>query len=150
MDDATPLFFPQFAPLYHALLPWAEMLLRVVVGLTLVPHGLRSAFGMFASTGGQSHNIAEFVDELDRGGYHPGKFWAPAIVLTQVVAGPMLAVGTVHSPRCLPNRHFSHRDQLRTLASGWILLEQDGSRIHVAVDHERLLLPNKRRWRNLH
>jgi putative oxidoreductase len=93
MDDATPLFFPQVGPLYHALFPWAEMLLRVVVGLTLVPHGLRSAFGMFPSTGGQSHNLTEFADELEGGGYHPGKFWAPAIVLTQVLAGPMLAVG---------------------------------------------------------
>src|SRR5262249_38595968 len=41
MDDATPLFFPQLGPLYHALFPWAEMFLRVVVGLTLVPHGHR-------------------------------------------------------------------------------------------------------------
>jgi len=93
MDDATPLIFPQVGPLYRALFPWAEMLLRVVVGLTLVPHGLRSAFGMFPSTGGQSHNLTEFADELEGGGYHPGKFWAPAIVLTQVLAGPMLAVG---------------------------------------------------------
>jgi putative oxidoreductase len=37
--------------------------------------------------------LTEFVDELDRGGYRPGKFWAPAIVLTQLVAGPMLALG---------------------------------------------------------
>jgi putative oxidoreductase len=93
MDHATPLFFPQIGPLYDALFPWAEMLLRAVVGLTLVPHGLRSAFGMFPTTGGQSHNLTEFADELERDGYHPGKFWAPAIVLTQIVAGPMLAVG---------------------------------------------------------
>jgi uncharacterized membrane protein YphA (DoxX/SURF4 family) len=42
---------------------------------------------------GQSHNLTEFADELDRGGYRPGKFWAPAIVLTHLVAGPMLALG---------------------------------------------------------
>jgi putative oxidoreductase len=42
---------------------------------------------------GQSHNLTEFAGELDRGGYRPGKFWAPAIVLTQLVAGPMLALG---------------------------------------------------------
>jgi putative oxidoreductase len=69
------------------------MLLRVVVGLTLVPHGLRTAFGLFPSTGGQSHNLTEFVNELDGGGYRPGKFWAPIILLTQLVAGPMLALG---------------------------------------------------------
>jgi uncharacterized membrane protein YphA (DoxX/SURF4 family) len=93
MDDATPLIFPQLGPIYQALFPWAEMLLRAVVGFTLVPHGLRSAFGMFPSTGGQSHNMTEFVGELDRDGYRPAKFWAPAIVLTQLVAGPMLALG---------------------------------------------------------
>jgi putative oxidoreductase len=93
MDDATPLIFPQLGPIYQALFPWAEMLLRAAVGLTLVPHGLRSAFGMFPSNGEQSHNMTEFVDELERGGYRPGKFWAPAIVLTQLVAGPMLALG---------------------------------------------------------
>ena len=93
MNGATPLIFAQLGPLYDALFPWAEMLLRAVVGLTLVPHGLRSAFGMFPSTGGQSRNLTEFVDELDRGGYRPAKFWAPAIVLTQLVAGPMLALG---------------------------------------------------------
>jgi putative oxidoreductase len=93
MDDATQLIFPQLGPIYQALFPWAEMLLRAVVGLTLVPHGLRAAFGLFPSTAGQSHNLTEFADELDRGGYWPGKFWAPAIVLTQLVAGPMLALG---------------------------------------------------------
>ena len=44
MLDATPLIFPQLGPVYQALFPWAEALLRAVVGLTLVPHGLRSTF----------------------------------------------------------------------------------------------------------
>jgi putative oxidoreductase len=93
MVDATPFIFPQLGPVYQALFPWAEALLRAAVGLTLVPHGLRSTFGMFPTTGAQSHNLIEFADELDRGGYHPGEFWARAIVLTQLVAGPMLALG---------------------------------------------------------
>ena len=93
MLDATPLIFPQLGPVYQALSPWAEALLRAVVGLSLVPHGLRSTFGMFPSTGAQSHNLTEFANELDSGGYHPGRFWAYAIVLTQLVAGPMLALG---------------------------------------------------------
>ena len=93
MVDATPLIFPQLAPVYQALVPWAEALLRAVVGLTLVPHGLRSTFGMFPSSGTQSLNLTAFANELDSGGYHPGKFWALAIVLTQLIAGPMLALG---------------------------------------------------------
>ena len=32
MDDATPLFFPQLGPVYQALFPWVEMLLRALVG----------------------------------------------------------------------------------------------------------------------
>jgi putative oxidoreductase len=37
--------------------------------------------------------LTDFVNELDRGGYRPGKFWAPVILFTQLVAGPMLALG---------------------------------------------------------
>ena len=57
MLDATPLIFPQLGPVYQALFPWAEALLRAVVGLTLVPHGLRSTFGMFPST---RRTVAQF------------------------------------------------------------------------------------------
>jgi hypothetical protein len=98
MVDATPLIFPQLGPIYEALFPWAEVMLRAVVGLTLVPHGLRSTFGMFPSTGAQSHTLTEFANELDRDGYHPGKFWAPAIVLTQLVAMQSLRTGAPCEP----------------------------------------------------
>ena len=73
MTDATPLIFPQLGPLYQSLAPWAEALLRAVVGLALVPHGLRNTFGMFPSTGVQSHNLTELARQLDRDGYRPGK-----------------------------------------------------------------------------
>jgi len=79
--------------LYQSLAPWAEALLRIVVGLALVPHGLRNTFGIFPGTGVQSHNLTELAKQLDRDGYRPGKFWAPAISLTQLVAGPMFALG---------------------------------------------------------
>ena len=85
MVDSTPLIFPQLGPIYEALFPWAEALLRAVVGLALVPHGLRNTFGMFPSTGVQSHNLTELAGQLDRDGYRPGKFWAPAISITQLV-----------------------------------------------------------------
>lgn len=81
------------ASLFQSLAPWAEALLRVVVGLALVPHGLRNTFGLFPGTGVQSHNLSELAKQLDRDGYRPGRFWAPAISLTQLVAGPMLALG---------------------------------------------------------
>jgi putative oxidoreductase len=46
--------------------------------------------------------MTEFVKELDDGGYQPAKFWAPAIVLTQLVAGPMLALGLLTRPAAVP------------------------------------------------
>jgi putative oxidoreductase len=96
--DSTTLIFPALAPLYQALAPWAEALLRVAAGLALVPHGLRNTFGMFPSTGVRSHSVAELAAQLDRDGYRPGKFWAPAISLTQLVGGPLLALGLFTRP----------------------------------------------------
>jgi putative oxidoreductase len=93
MIDSTPLIFPALAPLYDTLAPWAEALLRVAVGLALVPHGLRNTLGLFATTGVAAHNLTELAVQLDRDGYRPGKFWAPAISITQLVGGPLLALG---------------------------------------------------------
>jgi hypothetical protein len=45
LDHAMPLIIPGLAGLYAALAPVAETLLRVIVGLALVPHGLRVTFG---------------------------------------------------------------------------------------------------------
>jgi putative oxidoreductase len=79
--------------LYHALSPFAYALLRIVVGLALVPHGLRNTFGLFPNSGAVSLNLKELAAGLDRGGYRPGRFWAPAISLTQLLGGPLLAAG---------------------------------------------------------
>jgi putative oxidoreductase len=98
MVDSTPLIFPALAPLYQTLAPWAEALLRVAVGLALVPHGLRNTFGMFPTTGVRSHSVAELAAQLDRDGYRPGKVWAPAISITQLVGGPLLALGLFTRP----------------------------------------------------
>jgi putative oxidoreductase len=79
--------------LYHALSPFAYALLRIVVGLALVPHGLRNTFGLFPNSGAVSLNLKELAAGLDQGGYRPGRFWAPAISLTQLLGGPLLAAG---------------------------------------------------------
>jgi putative oxidoreductase len=100
MTDA--LLFPSLGPLYAALAPWAEALLRVVVGLALVPHGLRNTFGFFPTTGVRSHNLTELAKQLDHDGWRPGKLWAPAISLTQLVAGPLLAVGLFTRAAAIP------------------------------------------------
>ena len=93
LDTSTPLIFPQLGPLYQALAPWTEAVLRVVVGLALVPHGLRMTFGLFPNTGLPVRNLTMLSAQFDRDGYRPGRFWAPAISITQLVAGPLLALG---------------------------------------------------------
>jgi putative oxidoreductase len=101
LDTSTPLVLPQLAPLYQALAPWAEALLRAWVGLALVPHGLRNTFGFFPKSGIRSHNLTELAAQLDGDGYRPGKVWAPALSLTQLVGGPLLALGLFTRPAAL-------------------------------------------------
>ncbi|HUI95988.1 MAG TPA: DoxX family protein [Xanthobacteraceae bacterium] len=73
--------------------PVLEALLRVIVGLALVPHGLRMTFGFFAGTGQPASSLALLAAQLDRDGYRPGRLWAPLIAATELIAGPMLAFG---------------------------------------------------------
>jgi putative oxidoreductase len=89
---------PRLSALDQTLLPFADALLRVTVGLALVPHGLRNTFGFFPNTGVRAHNITELAKQLDETGYRPGKLWAPAISLTQLVGGPLLALGLFTRP----------------------------------------------------
>jgi putative oxidoreductase len=93
IDPSVSLLFPSLGPLYEALAPWTEALLRVCVGLWLVPHALRNTFGLFAKTGVRAHSLTELATQLDQDGWRPGKLWAPAISITQLVAGPFLALG---------------------------------------------------------
>jgi len=84
--------------LYQTLLPFADALLRAAVGLALVPHGLRNTFGFFPNTGVRALNLTALAKQLDETGYCPGKLWAPAISLTQLVGGPLLALGLFTRP----------------------------------------------------
>lgn len=97
-----PLVFPQLASLYQTLAPVAEALLRVWVGLALVPHGLRNTFNFFPTTGQPLRTLRAMADYLDEQGYRPGMFWAPAISLTQLVCGPLLALGLFTRAAALP------------------------------------------------
>ncbi|MGH6674548.1 MAG: DoxX family protein [Xanthobacteraceae bacterium] len=87
--------------LYQILSPFAYALLRVIVGLALVPHGLRNTFGLFANTGAVALDLKGLAAGLDRSGYRPGWFWARAISMTQLVGGPLLAIGLLTRPVAL-------------------------------------------------
>jgi putative oxidoreductase len=84
---------PQLAGLYQTLAPLTEALLRICVGLALVPHGLRMTFGFFPNTGQPLRNVGMIAEYLNKQGYRPGKVWAPAISATQLICGPLLALG---------------------------------------------------------
>jgi putative oxidoreductase len=93
LDTFTPLIIPELGSIYRTLAPWTEALLRVAVGLALVPHGLRMTFGFFPDTGLKVRNVGMLAAQLDRDGWRPGKVWAPLISFTQLVCGPLLALG---------------------------------------------------------
>jgi putative oxidoreductase len=84
--------------LYQTLLPFADALLRVAVGLALIPHGLRNTFGFFPNTGVRALNLTALAKQLDESSYRPGKLWAPAISATQLIGGPLLALGLFTRP----------------------------------------------------
>lgn len=80
-----------------AFTPFAETLLRVVIGLMLVPHGLRGCFGFFPNTGVRRtpdrSAFSQFAESLARQGYRPSYLWAAIAGFIQMVVGPCLALG---------------------------------------------------------
>ncbi|MGE5148038.1 MAG: DoxX family protein, partial [Candidatus Eiseniibacteriota bacterium] len=102
MPDSTPLVLPALGPVYHALAPAAEALLRLAVGLMLVPHGMRMCLGFFPGTGGPVNSVPTLAAALDRIGFRPGRLWAPVIAATELVGGPLLALGLFTRPVAVP------------------------------------------------
>lgn len=84
-----------------SLAPFADAALRIAVGLLLIPHGLRFAFGMFPDTGNPNRTIGELAHSLDTWGYRPGWLWAPMIAINHLVAGPLIALGLFTRPAAL-------------------------------------------------
>ncbi len=82
--------------------PLTEALLRIAVGLALVPHGLRMTFGFFPSTGQPLRNIGMLAEYLNKQGYRPGPPLALAISFTQLVCGPLVALGLFTRPAAVP------------------------------------------------
>src|SRR5512135_3434110 len=86
------LALPSLGPLYAALTPYAEALLRFTAGFALVPHAMQKLFGFFPESKVPS-SLSELARALENWGYKPGRFWALIVALTELVAGPLLAVG---------------------------------------------------------
>ena len=131
---------------------FADALLRIAVGLALVPHGLRNTFGLFPNTGVRARSLPELAAQLDESGYRPGKFWASAISITQLIGGPLLALGLFTRPvaavvlvfllvanieRWRVGRYFWNQLGLEytlmwTIATFWVLVHGGG---RYSLDH---------------
>jgi putative oxidoreductase len=138
--------------LLQTLAPFADALLRIAVGVALIPHGLRNTFGCFPNTGVRALSLAALAKQLDEDGYRPGKIWAPAISVTQLVGGPLLALGLFTRPvaaavvvflmvsnveRWRVGRYFWNQLGLEytlmwTIAAVWVLIHGGG---RYSLDH---------------
>ena len=86
--NAGRLYLPALGALYQKLDPYALVILRVVMGLVLIPHGCQKAFGWFGGLG-----FAKFVAIFDKIGWHPAAFWVTVVMLTEMIGGLFLALG---------------------------------------------------------
>jgi putative oxidoreductase len=81
-------YVPALSGIYAAFDPIALPLLRVTMGLILVPHGCQKLFGWFGGLG-----FEKFTEIFDKIGWHPAVFWVALVALTESVGGLMLAFG---------------------------------------------------------
>jgi putative oxidoreductase len=85
---ATRLYIPALAPIYDKLTPFALPILRVGIGLILIPHGAQKLFGWFGGMG-----FEKFVALFNTLGYRPGVVWVTLVALTEFVGGILLVLG---------------------------------------------------------
>ncbi|GHC75771.1 DoxX family protein [Limoniibacter endophyticus] len=85
--SSSSLFVPALGGLYASLSPFAETLLRVVVGVLLVTHGFGKITNPFGAAG--------MVESL---GFYPGVFWSPLLSATEFFGGILIAIGLLTRP----------------------------------------------------
>jgi len=84
----TRFYIPGLAPIYEKLTPFALTILRVGIGLILIPHGAQKFFGWFGGMG-----YEKFVALFNTLGYRPGVLWLTLVALTEFVGGILLVLG---------------------------------------------------------
>ncbi len=87
------LILPFLGPLYRALSPLSELLLRVVVGGFLIPHGMQKAFGAFGGPG--FTGTAGWLGSI---GMEPGWLFASLAILAELVCGILIVIGFLTRP----------------------------------------------------
>ncbi len=81
-------YIPALGPLYAKFDSCALPMLRIVMGLILIPHGCQKAFGLFGGAG-----FARFTQIFDSIGYKPGAVWLSIGIFVELVGGLCLALG---------------------------------------------------------
>src|SRR2546423_14981787 len=66
----------------------ALLILRLVVGLTMVVHGTQKLFGWFGGSG-----LARLRQVFEKQGFKPAWFWVSLVILGEVGGGLSLALG---------------------------------------------------------
>lgn len=92
-NDTERLIVPALGPLYAAFRPYAWLLVRVVAGLNLLPHGTQKLFGWFGGKG-----VEATVQAFAGMGFEPASLWVWLVALTETVGGFCLAVGLLTRP----------------------------------------------------
>jgi putative oxidoreductase len=88
MTGRSRLYVPALGGIYQKLTPFALPLLRVAIGLILIPHGAQKLFGWFGGAG-----FTRFVQIFESIGYKPGTVWVTLVALTELVGGILLVLG---------------------------------------------------------
>jgi putative oxidoreductase len=91
--EGSRLYIPALGRLYVGLADVAWLLLRLVVGLNLVPHGMQKAFGAFGGPG-----IDGMAAMLGKMGYPAPTLFAWLLMLTEFVGGVLIAIGFLTRP----------------------------------------------------
>src|SRR2546423_1853626 len=81
-------YIPALTPIYERLDRFALPILRVGIGLILIPHGAQKLFGWFGGMG-----FEKFVALFNTLGYRPGILWLTLVALTEFVGGILLVLG---------------------------------------------------------
>jgi len=81
-------YVPALGNLCASLDRYALPMLRIVLGLILIPHGCQKLFGWFGGAG-----FARFTTIFENLGYKPGALWVTLVALTEFVGGILLILG---------------------------------------------------------
>jgi putative oxidoreductase len=87
-SSSSRYYVPALSAVYAALEPFMLPLLRITLGVILIPHGCQKLFGWFGGAG-----FARFTQIFEGIGYKPGAFWVTVVALTELVGGLMLVFG---------------------------------------------------------